>query len=407
MRDHTPKLWPKECNLSNHEMNTVLFVHQSSEMYGSDKVLLYLAQGVLADRSFHPVVVLPEIGPLHTALVASGIEVHVGEVAKISRAVFTPKGLLRLAKQTIKAVRCLDRIVGSRPIALVHSNTLAVLSGAIWAVLRRRKHLWHVHEIILSPKMVRQGFPFLVRHLADLAMSNSTLTESWLLAEQPALASRSVVVFNGLPEVEMPSAAAIQSFRKRVGAKDGDVVITLAGRINRWKGQELLLSAAKELKRRGRADSLRFVIVGSAAPGLEDLPDQLKAQANEGGVGDRCSFVPFIDDIWPVWFGSDIAVVPSTEPEPFGMVAIEAMAAGIPVIAAGHGGLLDIVIDNETGLLFPPREIAGLSEAIDRLASNEELRKQLGVAGKRRQREQFSVNSQVKQTVAVYKEMTQ
>lgn len=66
------------------------------------------------------------------------MEVHIGEVAKISRAVFTPLGLLQLIGQMFKAVRSLDRVVESRSVAVVHSNTLAVLSGAVWAFIRRK-----------------------------------------------------------------------------------------------------------------------------------------------------------------------------------------------------------------------------------------------------------------------------
>lgn len=386
-------------------MKIILFVHQSSELYGSDKVLLFLAQGLKLNSEFHPVVLLPDAGPLYDVLLASNIEVHVGEVAKVSRAVFSPTGLIRLARQTLNAIRCLDMVVGERTVAVVHSNTLAVLSGAVWALWRRKKHLWHVHEIILSPKLVSKAFPYLVNHLSDRVMSNSTLTEQWLLSEQPSLASRSVVVFNGLPLVATPSEEAIRSFRESIGAETGDLVVTLAGRINRWKGQELLLEAASELKRRGRLGRLRFVIVGSVAPGLEYLPGQLKAQAASAGFDARCSFVPFIDDIWPVWFGTDIAVVASTEPEPFGMVAIEAMGAAVPVIAAGHGGLLDILVHNETGVFFTPRDSFALADAIDLLASDEALRVRLGQAGKKRQADLFSVDSQVDQTARIYREM--
>ncbi len=387
-------------------MKIVLFVHQSAEMYGSDKVLLLVAQGLRTGGQFHPVVVLPEAGPLHVALMASGVEVHVGVVAKISRSVVTPAGLFRLFKQTFQAIRSLDRIVDGREIAVVHSNTLAVLSGAVWAFFRRKKHLWHVHEIILSPKLVSKAFPYLVSKLSDRVMSNSILTERWLLSEQPTLKPRSIVVFNGLPSVKRPSDIEIEIFRTSVGAAAGELVITLAGRINRWKGQALLIEAAAELKRRNRADLLRIVIVGGAAPGLEDLPAQLKEQADSAGLEKQCHFVSFVDDIWPVWFGTDIAVVPSTEPEPFGMVAIEAMAAGVPVIAAAHGGLLDIVLPDETGILFTPRDAIALADAIDKLVSDKALRKSLGDSGIKRQRELFSVESQVEQTEKIYTEMT-
>ena len=386
-------------------MSVVLFVHQSAEMYGSDKVLLYLVQGLQARGDFQPVVVLPEVGPLHAALIEAGIEVHVAEVGKVSRSVVTPAGLFRLVRSVFRGVRDLNRIAGNRTIALVHSNTLAVISGAVWAMLLRKPHLWHVHEIILSPKLASRAFPWLVRLLSDRVMSNSTLTERWLLSEQPALASRSVVVFNGLPMVARPAEAAILAFRASVGASGGDVIVTLAGRLNHWKGQGLLIEAAAELLRRGHADALRFVIVGGPAPGLEDLPAQLKAQVSSCGLDEYFTFLHFIDDIWPVWFGTDIAVVPSTEPEPFGMVAIEAMAASVPVVAAGHGGLLDIVVHEETGLIFSPSSVIALADALEQLASDSALRRAFGAAGAKRQREHFSVESQVNRTADVYRDM--
>ena len=147
------------------------------------------------------------------------------------------------------------------------------------------------------------------------------------------------------------------------------------------------------------------MIVGDAGPGLEDLPAQLKAQVASTCPVEYFTFLPFINDVWPVWFGTDIAVVPSTEPEPFGMVAIEAMAAGVPVIAAAHGGLLDIVVDEETGLLFSPRRSTTLADALERLVSDDKLRKSLGSAGSKRQQQCFSVESQVDRTLGVYKEM--
>jgi glycosyltransferase involved in cell wall biosynthesis len=374
-------------------------------MYGSDKVLFFLVRGLRERGVFHPLVVLPEPGPLHAALVAAGVEVHIGEVGKVSRSVFSPKGLLQLVSAIFRSMRDVDTIVAGRKVIVVHSNTLAVLGGAVWALRRRVAHLWHVHEIILSPRVVSRAFPLLARALADRVMSNSTLTEKWLLAEQPKLSGRSAVVFNGLPVTLPPPEAEVRAFRQRVGAAAGDVVVTLAGRLNRWKGHGLLIDAAALLKRRGSLGRLRFAIVGDTAPGQEDLRDQLLERVRTAGLEDRFSFVAFVDDINPVWFGSDIAVVPSIDPEPFGMVAIEAMAASVPVIAAGHGGLLDIVVGDRTGILFEPRNSASLADALARLADDPVARKRLGECGAIRQAALFSVHRQIERTEAIYQEM--
>jgi glycosyltransferase involved in cell wall biosynthesis len=386
----------------------VLFVHGSAEMYGSDKVLLNLAQSLVAGGEFTPVVVLHEDGLLRAALQAAGVEVHVGAVVKIAREMFTPQavpGLLRTARQCL---RDLDAAVAGRTVALVHSNTLAVLGGALWAWRRQQRHLWHVHEIILKPALVSRGLPWLAERLSQRVVSNSSPTQAWLLARAPRLAGRAAVVFNGLPAVQAadPAAqAAAAAFRLRIGAQPGDVVATVAGRLNHWKGQGLLIAALGLLKRQGRLGALRLAVVGDVYAGQDSIRQALVAQVAALGLNDRVAFVPFLSDIYPVWRASQVAVVPSTQPEPFGMVAIEAMACGLPVLAAGHGGLLDIVLPEQTGLLFEPGNAAALAEALARLAADPALRARLGAAGAQRQREVFSMDRQAEHTRAVYREL--
>src|SRR6476469_2132815 len=99
----------------------VLFVHQSPELYGSDRVLLMLVIALKAQGQFLPVVVLPDAGPLHDELSGAGIEVQTGSVAKISRAMFTPRGLLATFKALAQGLRDLDRIAAGRRVAVLHS----------------------------------------------------------------------------------------------------------------------------------------------------------------------------------------------------------------------------------------------------------------------------------------------
>lgn len=383
----------------------VLFIHQSAELYGSDKVLLYLVTELLNRELVWPIVVLPEKGDLLDALLAAGVETHVAEIAKVKRSVFTPLGLIGLVRKISSAIDAYDSIAGGRKIALVHSNTLAVLAGAAWAWRRGVKHLWHVHEIILTPRLVSKAFPLLVKLASDKVMSNSTLTEQWLLSHQPALKKSSVVVFNGLPEQGAADASAVAEFRAMTGAKAQDLLVVLAGRLNHWKGQSLLIEAAARLKTQGKLGGLHLAIVGDVAPGQDAIRTALVEQVAQAGLASDVSFIPFVRDIRPVWQAAAIAVVPSTEPEPFGMVAIEAMAAGVPVVAAGHGGLLDIVEHERSGLLVTPRDSAALADALLRLAADPQLRAQLGAQGQRRQRELFSLSSQVDFTERVYREL--
>ena len=373
----------------------ILYVHGSAEMYGSDKVLLNLAQAEARRGVLLPVVVLHEDGPLRSALELAGVEVHVGHVAKISRAMFSLSAPWVLARQMAAAFRDLDRAARGRPLALVYSNTLAVLGGAVWAWRRGHRHVWHVHEILLKPWLVCRGLPWMADLLSDQVISNSRQTETWLLRQAPGLKARSSVVFNGLaPMPEVPVEQVAQA-RHRLCPAPEAVLATVAGRLNHWKGQGLLLQAVAQLRDQGRLGDLHVAVVGDVFVGQDHIKQGLMQQVQQLGLQDRVQFIPFVADIVAVWRASDIAVVPSLEPEPFGMVAIEAMACGLPVIAARHGGLLDIVVDNETGLLFEPGNAHALAEALYRLVVAPELRARFGRAGQRRQAEAFSLQTQV------------
>lgn len=386
-------------------LKNIIFVHQSAELYGSDKVLLLLCSEMVKEGTYHPIVIVPEEGPLIAQLEANQVEVHVAEVSKISRAVFTPVGLCKLMVSLFHGCRDINRILAGRKVTLVHSNTLAVLSGAIWSFFYRKKHIWHVHEIILAPKIVSKIFPRLVSFFSDLSIANSSLTEKWLLEEQPRLKPRSVVIFNGLPEAPKPAEEKIAAFRHDVGASAEDKIISLVGRISNWKGQFLLLDALGILKQQSKLVGVKVAIVGDTAPGKEFLLEELQQKIAVLELQSVVSHISFVNDVWPVWYGSDIAVVPSTEPEPFGMVAIEAMSAGTPVIAAGHGGLLDIIEHQKSGLLFEPRNANALADAVAQLLASPDLAAEIAHAAKLRQASCFSLAAQVKSTIAAYQQV--
>ena len=105
--------------------------------------------------------------------------------------------------------------------------------------------------------------------------------------------------------------------------------------------------------------------------------------------------IPFQNEIHKIWQAIDIAVVPSTEPEPFGMVAIEAMLAHKPIVASNHGGLTEIIENNATGFLVTPNSVQDLVIALEKLIQNELLRKEMGEKGYLRVTTAFSVEQYV------------
>lgn len=378
----------------------ILFVHQSADLYGSDRVLLALVSKLDREK-FTPIVLLPVDGPLVAELVAAGVECHVLPITRLSRAALTLRGLLGLPISLIQSIRAFNRVLNGRPVDLVHSNTLAVLSGAIWARWHHVPHLWHVHEIIVHPIFVRKVYAMLLSWFADLIVCVSDAVKVNLLQDKPALTSRIHVVWNGLARDIQMDVKEVHQYREQFTMRDGDILIALIGRINRLKGQRLLVDAAGILWEQD-ARNLRFVIVGSVVPGQEHFLHTLKQAINESPA--KLCFViqPFTHNVWNILDSCDIAVIPSTEPESFGMVAIEAMAASKPVIAANHGGLAEIVVQGETGLLVPPGDAPALAEAIKRLATDVQLRRQMGESGLLRYRNEFTLDRYVTNVAAIY-----
>jgi len=166
-------------------------------------------------------------------------------------------------------------------------------------------------------------------------------------------------------------------------------VATLVGRINRWKGQDVFIAAASRMAAQGHR-GVRFLVVGDVADRQHHFREAMLDQIRDAGLVGVVLWHPFTPDVDTVWAASDIAVVPSVWPEPFGRVALEAMAHGLPVIATAHGGLTEIVEHEKTGLLVAPGSAAELASALSLLTGDSGLRRSLGSAGRRRQLAHFS-----------------
>lgn len=366
----------------------VLVVHHDADLYGADKSLLRTLRMLKTSR-LTPIVAVPHHGPLVDLMRAEGLEVHIGPVGKLTRQVMKPVALPRVALDMLASVRFIHKIVAGRDVSLAYTNSVAALGGALWARLRGTPRLWHVREIVVAPKVARRAFPLMLRLLGGWCVCNSHATRQWIVDEQPSLAGHSSVIWNGLEETGPVDPAAVAAFRGKLGIAADEVVVTMVGRINRWKGQEVLVAAAARLERDGVRDT-RFLIVGDVADGQHHFREDMLRSIHDLGLDGRVLWHPFTADVDLVWAASDIAVAPSVWPEPFGRVAIEAMAHGLPVLASDHGGLAEIVQHDRTGLLHPPADSDRLATDIAALVASPALREALGAAGLARQRNEFT-----------------
>jgi len=168
------------------------------------------------------------------------------------------------------------------------------------------------------------------------------------------------------------------------------------------KGHEELLEAAATLH--AERPGVRFLVVGEASAGEEHYEEEIRRMSAGLGLDGTVTFAGFRRDIPDVMASFDILAFPS-HAESFGVVLIEAMAMGLPVVSTNCDGVLDIVLDGETGLFVHPRASGELAAALVRLVDSRDLRGKLGAAGRRRALDLFGRESQIDRLETIYREV--
>jgi glycosyltransferase involved in cell wall biosynthesis len=169
-----------------------------------------------------------------------------------------------------------------------------------------------------------------------------------------------------------------------------DVLVGIVGRLQPWKGQELFLESAAEVAQ--RFPHVGFVVVGGAILGWEgDYEDRLRRRVADLGIAERVTFVGHQDPVHP-WYDALDVVVNASRNEPYGLVLVEAMALGTPVVAPADPGPSAIVEDGRSGLLVDGGASA-MAAAICRLVADRHLRSAIGERAAHRARELSSART--------------
>ncbi len=370
----------------------ILFLHPTPDRYGADVALLELVRGLDPER-WRAVVALPYDGPLVARLRSAGAAVEFGPLGVIERRTLrSPLRLLKWLAELPRAVRFVRDLVALHRPALVHTNTSVVLGGAIGAKLAGARHLWHIHEIIGRPAAIERRFARLAAQLADVVVSNSHATRAALDRHSSELAARHRVVHNGLDAADrerlMVGRWTRATARRELSIADDAPVVVLVGRINGWKGQGLFMEAAERL--RLRLPDAQFLIVGDAPPGQQAAVVNLRKEIEARNLTGYVRYMPHTDAVGCLYSAADVVAVPSTRPEPFGLVALEAMMFSRPVVAAAHGGVTEVVEPGVTGLLFEPGDPEKLARALQVILEEPVRAREMGRRGALRQAELFT-----------------
>ena len=359
-------------------MKKILFIHQAAELYGSDKTLLYLLNHLNREK-FLPVVIVPYNGKLVEELKKKNIKVYISPILKLHRNVFKPLNFLKFIKEFVFGFYNLIKINRKYQFDIIYSNTLALLIGAFFSRAYKIKNTWDVHDIIDHPKSIANLYPKLLNGFPNSIVCNSNSTKNNLIKRLVALNKKTTVIHNGLYHLNEINFS-----------KESNTSLTfgIIGRISHLKGHKFLI---KTLKNNLSKYNYKLLIVGSPVPKQEAYLEDVKQLINSPLLQNKIEIIPFQQDLSLIWQKIDVLIVPSIEPESFGLVAVEAMLAKKPVIGSNHGGLTEIIVHEETGLLFKPNSEEALAHAIIDLINHPEKRKSFGEKGYKRAINEFSI----------------
>lgn len=283
----------------------------------------------------------------------------------------------------------LYRAIRRHSIDLVHINPGLVPYAVVAGLLAGVPVICH-HR---SRARLRGLGRFLSRFVAA-SICNSDFTRR--VMKQTSLCRRMIVVHNGIAVPAAPSANPRSS---------GPRTVACVGRLVDWKGQHVLIRAAPGVLT--ELPETRFVLVGSSV-GDESTSyeESLRSLVAELGLEDSVDFAGFTKDIDRMYREDfDLVVHASIEGEPFGLVLIEAMAAGVPIIASDCGACPEIIENGRSGLLVEPGNSDALAAAIVEVLSDAERAAMLRREGFERVRANFDMSQVVRGVEAVYDEV--
>jgi glycosyltransferase involved in cell wall biosynthesis len=327
-----------------------------------------------------------------------------GELVPVFREAGLPVHLLKMRGRVDPlALRRLVGLLKDREFDIVHSHLFRadIYAGLAVARLGERRPLL-VSTRHNDDRFFLNPFVGIVHYLVsarqDLIIAISDHIARFTVARGVRHPGRVRRVYHG---IEPPLTRALerdgQRIRRELGIAPDAFVVGNVGRLALQKGQRHLIAAMPLLLE--RVPRAQAVIAGSG-----DLEEFLRDLADDLRVTERVHVLGPRKDVQALMHAMDVFVMPSIW-EGFGLVLLEAMAAGRPIVASRVATIPEVVVDGETGLLLPAGDPLALAEALVRLAEDQAMARQLGEAGRVRLERQFSIDKMVGDTELLYREL--
>lgn len=284
---------------------------------------------------------------------------------------------------------------------VIHSNSFTINDGCRASRWLGLPHVWHLREL-LGPDapfhfpMREEAFEAYVRANSDIVIANSTESARRLREIAP-----------GIPVVTIPNGIDVREFScardSRSRRSGGPVVVGMVANLtSRMKNHELFLDAAAMIPLDAKAEFRIYGLEGNSLAGGDSYTERLRRLAATDRLRGRVHFVGYVADPAAIMMELDVLVHPCAV-ESFGRVVLEAMAAGLPVVAIRAGGAMDLVRDQLTGFLVDQDDASGMARRIEDLTRSPLMRNQMGDQGRRRAESEFSLRSTAARVLDVYR----
>ena len=362
----------------------VLYLDFVSVIGGGQASLLLLLKN-LNVKKFKPVVILPGKGRLYKQIQRLGIETIILPISKINT--LNPFPYLRTVWNLIRVFR-------RHKIDLLHCNSdICNQYGLIAAKIVRIPVVTHTRNIL-----GKRAFQRMFLGGGDVLIANSRATAD-SYAQYVSKGQRVETIYNAV-DTEQFHPEGRCDLKSRYNIRNGEFVIGQIAQITPNKGQDVFIRALAHVVQ--TQPNVRALIVGDTVVDNSDwFLDELKQLVKELGLVDKVIFTGFIEDIVDLYRCLDLLVLPSRS-EGFGRTIADAMAMSKPVVVTRVGGLPEIVSEGETGLLVPSGDSTALANAILEIIENPKLYKKFSNNGRKRVKELFTIEKNVKETERVY-----
>ena len=373
---------------------TVLYLNLYGTIGGAERALLELLDALDRTR-FEPVVVLGDDGPLREALRRRGVEAVVESFpAPPLHRLAWPPTLARLARAAWR----IRRLAHARRARILHCSDVLGLMLLIVGRPPAARLVYQLNYLGGAPRRLALAC------LALPAVDRLLAVSAGQRGPAPSfLARRTRVVSPGIHAGSFARGDRA-TLRDALGVTGATPLVGLVARYDSWKGHHVFLEAAARIA--SRRPEIRFAIVGGSLNG-DQLPhvgryrDGVLARRAELGLEQAVAVLGHRDDVPAVLAGLDVLVCPSDH-EPFGMIVLEALAAGTPVVASDSGGPAEILEDGRSGLLFRTGNEESLASAVLRVLDEPTLGPRLAAEGRRRLESAFTSARYARDVEAVY-----